>query len=166
MFKKYRIMITEDYFEKLPDRLSEKIESLEDDLLQEAPLLHSMRDGNPYSVPHGYFKNLENQLTQKRSSLKVSYRKYLAVAASLLLLMAIGLQWSSDVVDDSGALAEVELYDYYLDNLDDVDEDLIALLSEDEESLATEMLFDDDEIEIVLDELVSDLNDYELDNLF
>lgn len=90
--------VPDGYFSELPDKVMEKI-AAEDKVAQ---LMEKYRDGHSFPVPDGYFENLPNQVmerigeTEKRRTL--FFRRVIvpiSVAASLILVVGIGLLWNT-----------------------------------------------------------------------
>ena len=156
-------MMPEDYFKKLPDRMKENISQLEDDIKNDAPLLHKYGKRNPYTVPDNYFSNHFRQRNKNTPSRTIRLRQRITIAASLIVLMGLGLfivYPNSETTD----LAEVEVLDYYIENIAEVDEDFLLVLQEEYGAELEEE--SDTETDVYYEELINGLNDYELDNLF
>lgn len=90
--------VPDGYFSELPDKVMEKIAAEE----KVAQLMEKYRDGHSFPVPDGYFENLPNQVmerigeTEKRRTL--FFRRVIvpiSVAASLILVVGIGLLWNT-----------------------------------------------------------------------
>ena len=86
--------LPQDYFDRFPTRLMDTIlnEGFEQDLTELSPLLKSLKDENPYTIPEGYFSNLKVEIPGNQAPIIAmkrvgSWVKY-AAAACLLGVMA------------------------------------------------------------------------------
>lgn len=155
--------LPKDYFKKLPDILKDRIEHLEDNLENSAPILSSLRNQNPYVVPNGYWQSLESRLTQNRKRRKIVPMRWLSIAATFLALGMLAWIFTSQDSPDADAvlLAENEIYEYLIDNVDQLEDDLLTELlvidEGDEDNL--------DEDELMIDLLLTDFTESELENL-
>jgi len=162
MFNKNNI--PKAYFEKLSNRIFESVDLMEDALSEEAPILFSQSQKNPYKVPASYFEKSRTQILKSNTSVKRLYMRPLLVAASLAFLVVVSwtLIQSNDVKFDN-EIAEADVWNYYLENVDDMDDDLFqnvyaeAVLEEE-----TEELYEED---ILLDLLLDEFSDNELEGL-
>ena len=90
--------VPDGYFEALPDQVMARIETEE----KVAQVLEKYRAGNSFSVPDGYFATLPDQVMERvraSESHHFLFRRRLitavSVAASLILIVGIGLLWNS-----------------------------------------------------------------------
>ena len=90
--------VPDGYFEALPDQVMARIETEE----KVAQVLEKYRAGNSFSVPDGYFATLPDQVMDRvraSESHRFLFRRRLiiavSVAASLILIVGIGLLWNS-----------------------------------------------------------------------
>ncbi|ASV31883.1 hypothetical protein [Maribacter cobaltidurans] len=118
--------IPKDYFNSFEDKLKDRIFK-EDSFIPK-------NDG--FGIPESYFEQLQAQLTAKveeeKSSPKVtplySYKKFLAIAASIaaLLILAVGINWNNDDTLSFTDLANSEIEAYFNDTEIDLSSDEIA----------------------------------------
>ena len=161
--------VPDNYFDDLPGRIQGRIESLQDDLEKHAPVLSSIDKRTVYDLPEFYFAESRNKLLKQRQRsrvLKFDFRR-IAVAASLALLIAFGVDsvFDMNTSGDQG-FAEAEVLDYYLDNIDELDFDLIAemeLEDTDFELSFTEEI-SDEELDMYLSDIIDEFSAEELYN--
>lgn len=148
-----------NYFEKLPEDILGKISALNDELEENAPLLSKMQTLNPYKVPSGYFEHGAFDFGKIKKPVPV-YLLPMRIAASLIFIMLIG--WTFVKIDKGTSdpdLAEADVFDYYLDNVDELDDDIFR-------EVYAEAVYGPEEIneeEILLDILLTEFSDTELD---
>lgn len=162
MFNKKNI--PKDYFDKLPGKIFESVDLIEDALSEDAPLLFRESQKNPYKVPVEYFQKSRAQILKTNRSVKrLNFRPLLA-AASLAFIAVISwtIVQSNDLkIDDE--FAESDVWNYYLENVDDMDDDVFQnvyaeAISEEE----SEELYEED---ILLNLLLDEFSDNELEGL-
>ena len=90
--------VPDGYFDALPDQVMQRIETEE----KVAQVLEKYREGNSFSVPDGYFATLPDQVMDRvraSESHRFLFRRRLitavSVAASLILIVGIGLLWNN-----------------------------------------------------------------------
>ncbi len=90
--------VPDGYFSELPDKVMEKIAAEE----KVAQLLEKHREGHSFPVPDGYFENLPNQVMERIGETEKHRTLFLrrvitsiSVAASLILVVGIGLLWNT-----------------------------------------------------------------------
>ena len=98
--------VPDGYFEALPDQVMQRIEA-EDKVAQ---VLEKYRAGDSFSAPDGYFATLPDKVMDRihaAESRRFLFRRRLitavSVAASLILIVGIGLLWNSLQNDASPA---------------------------------------------------------------
>lgn len=141
--KKHPFQVEAGYFNGLSERIMNAIDAEESDLKYNLHLKKS-----PFTVPDVYFDNLSNQiearLQKEQKEVKFYQRplsRWLAVAASLVLLVTFYLNQSDQVSSD--LLSSVS------------DETIISFL-ESENGLSDELLLNLGEIDSVLDAIYAD----------
>jgi predicted DNA-binding transcriptional regulator len=148
-----------DYFKNLKAEIFDKIENLDDDLASNAPILSGMNRKNSYKVPEYYFSELRSKILRRASVGKTRWiqLRRIAVAASISLVLA----WSFNhlvISDHSSELAQNEILDYYLYNIEDVDMEWVGAIYEDSEPESTFQNFNDEELELYLSSVVDELS--------
>ena len=154
--------VPHNYFNKLHERILSRIDGLEDDLLQSAPNLSRISKTGFFSVPENYFEKLQSINYKVKSTSRLisySYQQLLVAAGFALLLTFVWVIGDQDKVQ-SNTLAETEVFDYYLSNIEEVNGELLldfeALNSfENNISLAE---FEEYEIENYLENIVDELS--------
>ena len=98
--------VPDGYFDALPDKVMQRIEAEE----KVAQVLEKYRAGNSFSAPAGYFATLPDQVMDRvraSESHRFLFRRRLitavSVAASLILVVGIGLLWNNLQNDASPA---------------------------------------------------------------
>ena len=98
--------VPDGYFDALPDQVMQRIEAEE----KVAQVLEKYRAGNSFSAPAGYFATLPDQVMDRvraSESHRFLFRRRLitavSVAASLILVVGIGLLWNNLQNDASPA---------------------------------------------------------------
>lgn len=98
--------VPDGYFDALPDQVMQRIEAEE----KVAQVLEKYRAGNSFSAPAGYFATLPDQVMDRvraTESHRFLFRRRLitavSVAASLILIVGIGLLWNNLQNDASPA---------------------------------------------------------------
>lgn len=112
------MQVPEGYFEQLPQVILSRIKAQEGkiELQQIAPVLASLEKRNPYSVPAGYFEQL-NPMTSRQTEAAsakpagiFTSKIWLRVAAAVLLLLSAFTVWKMSGQTKSGdAPAEITL---------------------------------------------------------
>lgn len=148
-----------EYFKKLKAEIFDKIENLDDDLASNAPILSGIKRKNSYKVPDYYFSELRSNILRRASVRKTRWiqLRRIAVAASISLVLA----WSFNqlvISDHSSELAQNEILDYYLYNIEDVDMEWVGAIYEDSEPESTFQNFNDEELELYLSSVVDELS--------
>lgn len=159
--------IPKGYFDNLPQKMSDLISDLKDDVQSSAPHLYRISKEKSYKVPDGYFDQFFNSLNidQSRTISLISRFRPLVAAASIIGLVT--LIWVSGILkqdQDIEMLAMTDVYSYYYDNIDELDHDLIWEISEEEGSIE-ESLFEDlsqSELDLFEETIISNLTDQEL----
>jgi hypothetical protein len=141
------------YFENLPDRILNSI--YQSDLEQLPETLAQVNRHNPYKVPVGYFDNLPNRLDQSGTT---KTRRLWPLIASVAACVVLMIMVSTDqFTQDSDPLSETEIIDYFAENLDDIDGEILYELA---------MQEDGEEIDdLMFEEILSELSDYELEQI-
>lgn len=80
-----------------------------------------MKNKLPYSVPEGYFENLESRVTEnisRRPGLSQRLAPAMAIAASMLILLGIGslIVGNHRIPAAQTALTEDEIIEYLIDS--------------------------------------------------
>jgi hypothetical protein len=88
--------VPDGYFSELPDKVMARIEAEE----KVAQVMEKYREGNSFSVPDGYFAALSDQVMarigaadKRRGLFRRRLITAISVAASLVLVVGIGLLW-------------------------------------------------------------------------
>ena len=159
--------IPEDYFQKFPDNLEMEINNLDDNVAQEAPLLYKTSQKASYLVPEGYFEGLYDNIILKKSqaSQTVFMLKPFLVAASLVAVIMLSWIFLADQnrleVDD---LMIADVYDYYINNIEEIDNSMILDIEGIEISIEENEFSDlsEDELNLYQDALLENMQDHEL----
>jgi len=153
---KNNMKIPADYFDGLADKLSARVEGLEDDIETNAPTLFKIGKNEGYSIPSEYFKTFaerQKKLKPRRRIIKL-ITPVIGIAASALLLFGWFISQNQSTSIDEGQLGDVEMYQYLIENVDMLDDELLAdlngYLGEDESAADIEYLLDNiDELDII-----------------
>ena len=160
--------IPEDYFNKLPDRISQRIDLLEDDIKTNAPILASIDKEQIYKVPEQYFEKLTAKISLALPQPRVLSLSTLrwASAAAVALMITIGSFYMSQMQGTSDALlAESEILDYYILNADQIDDEWLQESWLDNDQDQEMDLFGDLETEDISDYLSDVIMDIPLSEL-
>jgi hypothetical protein len=157
--------IPEDYFERKPKEVLSAIAALQDNIDVNAPLLYRYGKKEGYTVPANYFDDFYSnmQITKKSPSIRFIRFPRLTVAASLLALVTVGWLFMKDLNPPEDDLQLAEVYDYYIDNVEQIDQQLIYELSaeyadiNDLESFYTP----EEELNIIEETIIEDMTDQE-----
>lgn len=158
---------------------------IRDELQELSPFLSSMKEKEqPFTVPKDYFKQLPDEILAKvqpekmmQKETQVSWldrfvaelqwllqpRPALALATVAILIMA-GIFFfnnSTPAVSDVqwADISEEEINAYVASNIEEFETDLLwqhSSLDADDE-LSTELEFDDEELDVIIDEIIDDL---------
>jgi len=163
--------MNEEYFNKFPERMKQKFNTLEDDLANNAPLLSELDKSEPYLIPDQYFENNQLALSglakRKLGISKTRFiRKRLFAAASLIALMVTSWAvFNNPTNTEEVQIAYEDIADHYLDNLEDIDLDLIYSMEEEEVDIDLDLEdLNEEEIDLYWDYLFQDITDLELIN--
>ena len=143
--------VPNDYFETFENKLMQKIrtaQSVDDELSEIAPGLISMRTNNPFTVPKGYFNSIVIGVPSTKNKLAKVFqmKKMLRYAAAACIIGLIGFLYVLIKVDHSAPLVassannpqaeELSLNDMvvYLEQMEGIDHDIDAALSNEDES--------------------------------
>lgn len=136
--------------------------------------LANVEKTDAYDVNEDYFDEMQKLVLSKvgdtKSEVKIiqlfSFRKIMSIAAAAIILIAATFIITQNIPDNK-ELANEDLYEYLIENVDDIDSEMFAivinesdLLFEDEGSLFT------DEINEYLENNIDDLTEDDLENLF
>ena len=160
---------------------------LEEELKEIAPDFPLPSEEEMFSVPSGYFQDFKmsilEQTTSQRNTVQdiepktkpifrlKNYWQY-AAAASVVLLISIYFLFGNDQQSDERYVLNAnDGIQYILDNLDELDESLIADLMnyaavDLSEDLMLNIQIEDIEMEFELDEILEGFDENEIDNLF
>lgn len=137
--------IPTDFFSNLADKVFEKAE-WEEEISQEASILVGLKEKNKrvgQDIPPDYFKTLESQVLQivrkeEKMPVRLSYRKMyikqiISIAASVLLLLGVGVYVFYPMNTNKTAIVKNNLeelspeiaYTYIQENIQDFDETII-----------------------------------------
>lgn len=158
--------IPDNYFERFPDELMNRIESMEDDLSSVAPKLVAIGKGERYTLPEGYFEETKAKLllaTTGATKKRIVNRKSLGLSVAALILL---LMMFTGVLKDNNELEPLE-FAQTMEGDDSAFFFSVASVSELEQWLNADMdlgLEDltDDEIETIHSQIISDLSYEEL----
>lgn len=142
------------YFENLPDRILNKIYQEDSEQLPE--IIAQIKRNNPYSVPVDYFDQLPNRLRQDNATKTRRLWPMVASVAAAMILMI--MMFSGQFTQASDQLSETEIIDYFAENIDDLDNEVLYELALEEQG---EEKIDD----LMLEEVLSELSDYELEQI-
>ena len=161
--------IPDNYFNKLPGQIWEKVDQLDDEVEKNAPQFYALSQSNPYRVPETYFETFESRLKLQPHGRIISMQalRPLLVAASILAVAV--LSWvmmpqfsTEDQMEDDLMFADV--YDYYSDDIELADQDLFVdfeVEDFEESSLVTEELTEE-EIYLYEEAILQEMTDQEL----
>ncbi|NNE26450.1 MAG: hypothetical protein HKN09_06370 [Saprospiraceae bacterium] len=161
--------IPNNYFNNLPDKIWAKIDQMDDRVKEHAPHFHALSQSNPYKVPDAYFETFESRLQLlgwgRILSLKV-IRPYFVAASILLVAVLSWIMMPENSTDDPGAddLLYADVYDYYSDEIEYIDQNLLVGFEADdfeEASLVTEELTEE-EIYLYEEAILQEMTDQEL----
>lgn len=124
--------IPKGYFWRKPKEIIDAVHQLEDDIKTQAPILYSIGKEEPYNIPEGYFEGFYKSLDT--SGVKVFYLqpafRYMAAACLTIAIMSLGWLWLQPTDPNyTDEMAMSDVYEYYIDNIDEIDESLIIDLS-------------------------------------
>jgi len=141
------------YFENLPDRILNNI--YQSDLEQLPEIIAQMNRNNPYKVPEGYFDYLPNRLDQSGTTkTRRLWPMIASIAACMVLMIMI---FAGQFTQATDQLSETDIIDYFAENLDDIDGEILYELAMQEEG---------EEIDdLMFEEILSELSDYELEQM-
>ena len=149
--------IPKDYFKNLPDKILQKLskEGHELELREHSKLLHTIPKNNPYKVPQSYFDELvKRNIKSYRPKVRKLWPMIASIAACAIILVTM-----LNVIHDTGnEILDTDILDYYAENVQEVNTDVLLDLVYEEEL--------DEEIDIQdieLEEIISSLSDYELE---
>jgi len=120
--------LPEGYFEKLGGRIHKRIDRLEDDIEIHAPLLSSIDTEGMYILPPYYFAGLPQSVSSRVYKRKVRYLSLwrIGTAAALVFLAGFFLNnWNTEVSAGNEQLAAHEIIDYYIDNADELELEML-----------------------------------------
>jgi argininosuccinate lyase len=149
--------IPNGYFDQLPDKMLQKFSEEEQyrELQDLTKLLATMPKDNPYHVPQNYFEKLTESTSKKlRPKSRKLWILISTVAACLIIIMMV----MPGMTDNNEDLSEIELLDYYAENVEELDTDVLSELVY-VDMLDDEQVIDDEEMQ----EIISSLTDYELE---
>lgn len=161
-----RKQIPDNYFERLAKNIEAGIHNLEDNVEQDAPLLHKYGRLETYKVPEGYFDSLFGKLNIKAHRTS-SIRRLIpySVAASIAMVFLLSWFWVNEFGNNNSTqLALEDVYDYYIENAGLIDQELIVDLSfedVDEDIFDFENLSEED-LELYTQEIINEMTDQEL----
>ena len=150
--------IPNDYFKNLKAKIFEQVENLQDDLINEAPLLSKIKRTEIYTVPDNYFENLPNRILShnQKPVRNINWFMISGVAASLLLCIALFTLKNDATTTD---FSEEELYAYY-------EEDVLFELGNETEILDESLIIndyfnniDEEEFVVFFDEIYTELSE-------
>ena len=150
--------IPENYFVKLPNRIMDQLAAhngVSDTL--DTPNIDAISKVNMYKVPDSYFSTV---IDRDYGMHKMKYRKLImmsSIAASLLIVISV-LSISYMSIEDDYLSTENAIA-YYIDSADIIDEELYMDISTIEEAIV------EDEDELILTEILSELSYAELEEL-
>ncbi len=162
--------IPKDYFNKFPDRLSSRIEALEENIKESAPLLYKIGKAEPYQVPATYFDQLKAQIEKQTSGpkeRKIGLYRWSSIAAIGALLVAAILVFSLQDKESEDGLMANRVIEHIENDLDYVDDELLYELVtlEETEELSEDLDLSEQEIELYFDYILDDMTDEELSDL-
>ena len=136
--------------------------------------LANLKKTDVYDINEDYFDKMQKSVLSKvgetKKDVKIikifSFRRIMSIAAAVIILIAATFVITQNLPNNN-ELANENLYEYLIENVDDIDNEMFAivlnendLLFEDEESLF------DDEINEYLENSIDDLTEDDLENLF
>lgn len=163
--------MNKEYFDNFPNKMKKKLDAIDDDLAQSAPLLAAMDKRSFYTIPDNYFQENEKKLRNIAISSKVPKTRkrsmYYAGFAACFLALCFSFWYASPFATmDDFETESIEDTQLMLAHLDNVDLDFLLSIEEDsEDDLYLNDLTDDD-VEEYLDYLFEDFTELELINTF
>lgn len=155
-----------DYFEKLPDRIWQRIEGLSEHPEHMAPLLSRIDKASLYGLPEGYFNELEkNTVKGAGKGTKVFTPVWrLALAATVVLMIGFLCHISLQENRDNRKLAENDILEYYIAHTDQLDTESLTLLEPELNDLEPGYFegLDDAELEYYLSTIIDEVSIPEL----
>jgi len=125
--------IPKDYFNQKPQEIFDAINKLEDDVATQAPILFSLGKNEPYRIPDDYFDGFYNKLSVPKSTLKrrtLRLQPWMA-AASMIGIVFLFWVFGYDNLQQDDDIELAEVYEYYIENADLIDDSMIIVLSDD-----------------------------------
>ena len=123
-----------------------------EDLGSEAPFLAGMEKINPYTVPNGYFKDLQSAILARTTQAPIAKPKVIQLwmryaAAACITLVAgtfVYLNQQSAETPNFDAISDQEIISYLQTNIDESDTELMLVNTEalhlEEENISTQEL--------------------------
>lgn len=148
--------IPDDFFDKLPDRIINRIskEKHTQELFSYSKTLSELKRKNPYKVPLNYFEQLaERRIVNPRVIRKWTMVTSIAASFLIMILMVTGTGSESNKT----MISDADIIDYYAENVQDIESDLLSELIVVEEEATIE--------DYILEEMISELSDEELELL-
>lgn len=153
--------LPDDYFRDLPGRIQSRIEAIDDNMAENAPLLASISKSGMYRVPEFYFTELAGRLShqaQRTRNLKIYFRRVM-VAASVLLIAGYFYTQNQSYPREQKMLAESEILDYYINHADELDAELLSIINEPQAGNSSLFEnFEEEELEDYLNTVIDDLS--------
>lgn len=143
-----------------------------------APHLSKLEKAMADEIPDGYFDHLPNRLLDRlkeqdnepslgMSNIRYMFRRYaMPLAAVFILLLTSVFIFRNQLQTDSTLINEDEWISYYIENIDEVDDDVLLSLIEEETLNAFELEIDNETIDYFLNENIDDFDDELLEDLF
>lgn len=152
-----------NYFEDFDEKLFKKIIQMKDDL-SNYPFLFKIGKGNYYKVPPNYFERIDIQRYIKNEVRRISVFKSISLVASVVLLISFWILFDNNKLDQSESFTEQELAQFFIQNENDFNNDLLlefdaTSFEEDMEDLEE---FSDDFLSTYVETILEDISTEEL----
>lgn len=158
------------YFSNLSSSIIEQIKAEKEEV---GPYLSPREREEGFIVPDGYFASLSDRIIEKikeeKSSAAVTIplwkriRPLISVAAVLGILVFAAMQFLQPATDSELNVSQEAAFAYFLDNPEEVNEDLLADLSTEE--LEEVLLFEEEQnLDGIMDDIFEEINEEDLES--